>query len=168
MMASSLTKNHPPGHTDWRYTFVGFPASSPDRINYDPSPSNYWSFVQQALYNPVLALVKCSVLVLLLRIGGHRTAVKWAIHLLNTLNLLLMTACFLVVMFQNIPLPSLWDPQIETKHKIDLGIFATSTACVTIASDVMVLAIPVWLFIGLLMRLATKLGLISAFLLSGV
>lgn len=152
----------------WRYAFVGFPASNPDRINLDPEPNNYWNFIQQILYNPMLSLVKSSVLVLLLRIGGHRARVRWSIYILNTLNLMLMAACLLVVIFQTIPIQATWDSTVVATHSINFASFATSTACITIASDVLVLAIPVWLFIGLQMRLALKLGLLSAFLLSGV
>lgn len=46
--------------------------------------------------------------------------------------------------------------------------FLLMVNCIIIVSNILVLAIPVWLFVGLSMRFALKLGLIAAFLLSGV
>lgn len=124
--------------------------------------------MQQILYNPVLSLVKSSVLVLLLRIGGHRAEVRWWIHILNAANLMLMVACFLAVLFQTVPLQGYWDPTVDSRDTMNFPAFATSTACLTIASDILVLSIPIWLFGGLQMRITMKIGLIAAFLLSGV
>lgn len=39
-----------------------------------------WNYAAQLLYNPVLALVKISVLVFLYRLGGHRTSVLYAVY----------------------------------------------------------------------------------------
>lgn len=145
-----------------------FPSASRFRLIEDSTITDYWDFITQALYNPVLSLVRSSVLFLLLRIGGHRKRVRWMIHIMNTLNLLFMVAVFLVVIFQTIPIQASWNTKITATRQIDFGNFAIATACITIVGDVVVLAIPVWLFLGLQMRLTLKLGLIAAFLLSGM
>lgn len=122
----------------------------------------------QVLYNPVLALVKSSVLVLLLRIGGHRARVKWTIYVLQALNAVLMLAIFFTVIFQRIPIRAYWDPSVTAIYTIDFEQFVVVSGGITIVGDVLVLAIPIWLFAGLQVRLATKLGLILIFLLGGL
>lgn len=156
---------------DCRYAFVGFPQTSPYRLNTTPEitrAANYWSYILQLTYNPVLAMVKSSVLMLLLRIGGHQTGVKWTLYILNTANLLLMIATFLAATFQIIPIQAQWDPNVLVSHSINVGDMATATAAITIFTDVLVLCIPLWLFTGLQMRFAVKFGLLTVFLLSGV
>lgn len=128
----------------------------------------YWIFVMQCLYNPILALVKSSVLLLLLRIGGHRQGVRFFIHGLNAVNLMLMVAIFFVVIFQQIPIQSYWDLSITPTRMIDSQTFDIATACITIITDILVLSIPIWLFAGLQMRLGTKIGLILVFMTSGL
>lgn len=153
---------------DCKYAFVGFPAKSPDRLNQDTKASAYWGYIQQLTYNPVLAIVKSSVLILLLRIGGHRTRVKWTIYVLNTVNILLMIATFLVATFQTLPIQAQWDPTVKVTNTIHVGDFSTATSAITVFRDLLVLCIPVWLFTSLQMRFEVKLGLIAVFLLSGV
>jgi hypothetical protein len=46
--------------------------------------------------------------------------------------------------------------------------FYITTAIITIVTDFLVLLIPFWVFVGLKMRLAAKIGLIVVFLIGGV
>lgn len=59
-----------------------------------------WNYVIQILYNPILAMVKNSVLLFLLRFSGNRRSVRYCIHALNIFNLALMVTIFIVVIFQ--------------------------------------------------------------------
>lgn len=152
----------------FKYGYAGFPMTSPERQQIDLEAELYWIFVMQCLYNPILALVKSSVLLLLLRIGGHRQGVKRFIHGLNAVNLMLMVAIFFVVIFQQIPIRSFWDLSVPPTRIIDSQTFDIVTACITIITDILVLSIPIWLFAGLQMRLGTKMGLILVFMTSGL
>lgn len=147
---------------------MGFPSDNIDRQNADIVPALYWSYFMQVLYNPILALVKSSVLVLLLRIGSHRASIKWTIYVLQFLNLSLMVAIFFTILLQRIPIRAYWDPSVETRFKINSEQFIIVSAAITIVGDILVLVIPIWLFVGLRMRLSMKLGLICIFLLSGL
>lgn len=142
--------------------------TSPERQKVNIEAELYWIFIMQCLYNPILALVKSSVLIFLLRIGGHRNGIWWAAHVLNAVNLMLMVAIFLVVLFQQIPIQSYWDLSITPKRTIDSETFDIATSCITIATDTLVLVLPIWLFSGLQMHIGTKIGLIMVFLASGV
>lgn len=155
-------------YPDYKYAFVGFLATDPARLNENTTAASFWDYVLQALYNPVLSLVKSSVLVLLLRIGGHQTRVRWTIYILNTVNMMLMVATFVVAIFQTFPIQAYWNPNIKAKYTINTGDFVSATSAITIVGDIIVLGIPLWLFLGLQMRPALKLGLIATFLLSGV
>ncbi|TDZ29896.1 hypothetical protein C8035_v003779 [Colletotrichum spinosum] len=156
-----------PTYMFFRYNYVGFASSTlPD--DWDPAPMLFWNWIMQVLYNPILALVKSSVLVFLLRLGGHRRGVRWTIYGLNTFNLLTMVAIFLTVLFQTIPINGYWDSSVQKQREIDGPLFYIVSAIITIITDFFVLAIPFWIFLGLKMRMAAKIGLIVVFLAGGV
>ncbi|RSM06209.1 hypothetical protein CEP52_005834 [Fusarium oligoseptatum] len=72
-----------PTYFFFKYQFIGFPSKDvPD--TYNAEPSLFWNWIMQVLYNPILALVKSSVLIFLLRLGGHRRSIRWSIYALNT------------------------------------------------------------------------------------
>ncbi|KAI4863203.1 hypothetical protein F4820DRAFT_381680 [Hypoxylon rubiginosum] len=137
----------------------------------DVSLGMYWNYVIQILYNPILALVKCSVLTFLLRIGGQRRKIRYSIHALNVFNIGLMIAIFVTVIFQCSPIPYFWkritNPTLEGKC-IDTGVFYVTTASLTIFTDVLVLALPFWIFMGLKMAPKVKLAIMAVFLLGAI
>jgi len=79
-----------------------------------------------------------------------------------------MFAIFLVVIFQTTPIAAYWDPSVKAERSINSGVFAVSTAIITIITDVLVLAIPIKTFASLNMDISTRLGLIIIFLLGGL
>ncbi|KAL7625355.1 hypothetical protein AAE478_004571 [Parahypoxylon ruwenzoriense] len=139
--------------------------------NADVSLGMYWNYVIQILYNPILALVKSSVLLFLLRIGGQRRQIRYSIHALNIFNIGLMIAIFVTVIFQCSPISYFWkritDPTLKG-NCVDTGIFYVATAGLTIFTDVLVLALPFWIFIGLKMAPRVKLAIMAVFLLGAV
>lgn len=152
-----------------RTNFVGIHIKDvPTRGTYPATPGLIWNFAVQVLYNPILALVKTSVLIFLLRLGGQKPGVRYAIHALNIFNIALMIAIFLVVMFQCSPVAFNWDPTIEGGRCIKQGTFYLVTAALTIFTDVLVLGIPIWIFADLQMKLKMKIALICVFLLGFV
>ncbi|KAK7429462.1 hypothetical protein QQZ08_004054 [Neonectria magnoliae] len=151
----------------FKYDYTGHPTKSlPD--TYDVEPVLFWNWIMQVLYNPILALIKSSILYFLLRLGGHRRSIRWSIYALNAFNIALSIAIFLTVIFQTIPINAYWDLSIKRTRQIDGPLFYISTAIVTIITDFLVLLIPFWVFLGLRMRLAAKIGLIVVFLIGGV
>ncbi|EXK25349.1 hypothetical protein FOXG_17561 [Fusarium oxysporum f. sp. lycopersici 4287] len=150
-----------------KYDYIGF-ATKDLPATYDLEPVLFWNWVTQVLYNPILALVKASVLTFLLQLGGHRRSTRFAIYGLNIFNALQMVAIFIVVIFQTIPINAYWELTEKRTRQIDAPMFYISTACITIVTDFLVLLIPFWVFLGLRMRVAAKVGLIVIFLLGGV
>ncbi|KAH8650726.1 hypothetical protein BGZ61DRAFT_375548 [Ilyonectria robusta] len=156
-----------PYYMFFKYEYIGFPTKDlPD--TYDVEPVLFWNWIMQVLYNPILALIKSSILIFLLRLGGHQRSIRWAVYALNTFNIALGIAIFLTVIFQTIPINAYWDLEVEKERQIDGPMFYISTAIITIVTDFLVLLIPFWVFLGLRMRLAAKIGLIAVFLMGGV
>lgn len=132
---------------------------------FDPAPGKWWFYLAQLFYNPVLALVKASVLVFLLRLGGQKPGVRWAIHALNLFNGLQAVAIFLVALLQCLPISANWDPAaMENAKCVDVS-FHVTISCLTIFTDILVLALPFWIFLGLQMPRAAKLAVIGIFML---
>ncbi|KAK1482094.1 hypothetical protein CCUS01_15844 [Colletotrichum cuscutae] len=156
-----------PTYMFFKYYYAGFPTAALP-ADWDPAPMLFWNWIMQVLYNPILALVKSSILVFLLRLGGHKRGVRWTIYALNTINLATMVAIFLVVLFQTLPINAFWDSTIPKQREIDGPLFYIVSAIITIITDFFVLAIPFWIFLGLKMRMAAKIGLIVVFLAGGV
>lgn len=104
----------------------------------------------------------------LLRISGHNKGVRWTIYIVNAINIGEMVALFLVCVFQVTPIESMWDENIKPTAAIDIVAFIIATSAITIATDIIVLAIPFVIFIGLQMRLAQKLSLLVVFLAGGM
>ena len=130
-----------------------------------------WNFIGQILYNPILAIVKSSVLLFMLRLGGHRRSVRLAIHGLNIFNIALAIGIFITVIFQCQPVSFFWqrltDPTAEGTC-IDTAAFYVTTASLTILTDLMVLSFPFWIFLGLKLALKVRIALIGVFTLGAV
>ncbi|ROT35394.1 hypothetical protein SODALDRAFT_64905 [Sodiomyces alkalinus F11] len=126
-----------------------------------------WNYVNMALYNPILALVKSSVLIFLLRLGGTKRPVWWCIHVLNVANICLMIGTFFGVLLQCLPIHSNWDPTVPEDEKtcVDGKALTVGTAIITIITDVLVLALPFWIFLELKMARRVKIALLGVFML---
>ncbi|KAJ2997613.1 hypothetical protein NUW58_g602 [Xylaria curta] len=135
-----------------------------DVPEFDPAPGKWWFYLAQIFYNPVLALVKSSVLTFLLRLGGHRRRVRYFIYGLFIFNALQAVAVFIVAVFQCTPISANWDAaDAATGHCVDPS-FHVAISSITIVTDVLVLAIPFWIFLGLKLPLAARIAIIGVFL----
>ncbi|KAM5516794.1 CFEM domain-containing protein, partial [Fusarium oxysporum f. sp. phaseoli] len=129
-----------PNYFSFKYECIGFRTSDvPD--SYDVEPVLFYNWIIQVLYNPIMALVKPSILFFLLRLGGHRRSIRWSIYALNTFNIALMIAIFTTVIFQ-IPIAAFWNHSVTPRRQIDGPMFYITTAIITIVTDFLVLLIP--------------------------
>ncbi|KAG4443305.1 hypothetical protein IFR05_001249 [Cadophora sp. M221] len=130
-----------------------------------------WNFIGQILYNPILAIVKTSVLLFMLRLGGHKREIRYAIQGLNFFNIALAISVFITVIFQCQPVNFFWERMRDPTLKgtcIDTGVFYIATSALTIFTDLAVLALPFWIFLGLKMPLKVRIALLAVFLLGFV
>jgi hypothetical protein len=127
----------------------------------------WWFYLAQLFYNPILALVKASVLCFLLRLGGQKPGVKYAIHFLNAFNGLQAIAIFLVAALQCLPIEANWDFAVKAdpNTKCIDNSFHVIISCITIVTDCAVIALPFWIFLGLKMPRAAKIAVLGIFML---
>ncbi|KAK7966392.1 integral membrane protein PTH11 [Apiospora aurea] len=136
--------------------------------DFDPAPGLWWFYLSQIFYNPILALVKCSVLVFILRVGGLRRGVRWACFGLITFTALQAVAIFFAVLLQCLPIEANWDMAAKADARCIDNAFHVTISSITILTDVLVVALPFYVFLGLKMRRATKIAVICIFAMGGV
>jgi len=128
-------------------------------------------FTQGLLYNPVLGLVKWSIIVFLMRLEDRRKIIKWTLWGLLVFNLAHMVSVFLAVVFQCSPVHMYWnhhktdevvDGQIVNDNYscIDQASFSLSTAAIAVLTDVAILLVPIAMMWKLRMPLRRKLAVI--------
>lgn len=123
-----------------------------------------WNYIVQIMYNPILALVKSSLLVLLLRLFGKKSGVRRFIIWVNTINLGSLASIFFTIVFQCFPLQKAWKPQLEG-FCVDRRILLVTASAINIVLDLLILGLPLRIFIGLQIPRRTKIALILIFLL---
>lgn len=139
-----------------------------DVPEHDPIVPLRWQFIIQLWYSPILGAVKASILLFMLRLTSHMARVRWSIHALNALNLGLVATILLVVIIQCGPVEFNWDKSIRGGTCINQGWFYLSTAALTILTDLLVLSLPFWVFLGLNMARGLKIAILCVFLVGAV
>ncbi|KAK7409729.1 hypothetical protein QQX98_008110 [Neonectria punicea] len=130
-----------------------------------------WNYIIQILYNPILAIVKTSVLLFLLRLGGQKKQVRLAIISLLAFNGALMVTIFIVCVFQCTPVNYFWMRASTIKHEgtcVDTSAFYIATASLTILTDILVVLLPFWIFLGLKLPLKVRAAIIGVFALGAI
>lgn len=145
-----------------RTNFIGI--SIRDIPPFDPIPGAVWNYAVQILYNPILALVKTSILIFLLRLFGQKPGVRRFIIWLNVANLANMVGVFFAVVFQCFPIEKTWQPMLEG-HCVDRRVLFVTSSSINILTDLLVLGLPLRIFIDLKIPKRTKIALMFVFLL---
>ncbi|KAK3375397.1 hypothetical protein B0H63DRAFT_563309 [Podospora didyma] len=150
------------------YFFIktNFVGIRPEQVPlHDPTEALIWSYAVQILYNPVLALVKSSVLIFLSRLFGQKDGVRRFLLWLNVANISQMVAVFFAITLQCLPIAFNWDLTIRGGRCVDRRILYTCTAAFNIVMDLLILGLPLWIFIDLKIPRRTKIALLFVFLL---
>ena len=119
----------------------------------------------QILYNPILALVKSSALIFLSRLIGQKDGVRRFLLWLNVANLCQMVAVFFAITLQCLPIAFNWDPSVRGGRCIDRRVLYTATSALNIATDLLILGVPLWIFVDLKIPRRAKIALLFVFLL---
>ncbi|KAL4994025.1 hypothetical protein BDV10DRAFT_197863 [Aspergillus recurvatus] len=106
-------------------------------LDWDSTPGAI--LLRKLLYNPILALIKTSILLFLLRLTGQKKAVRRTIIALLVLNA----------------------PRYPNKKCINFADFVTGTASVSIFTDFLVLLMPTWIVYNLHIAKRQKIMLIG-------
>lgn len=143
--------------------FIGIPREQVP--SHDPTQGLIWSYAVQILYNPILALVKSSVLIFLTRLFGQKDWVRRSLLWLNVANISQMVAVFFAIVLQCTPVAFNWDPTISGGHCVDRRVLYLSTSVFNIVTDLIILGLPLWVFSSLRIPKRTKIALLVVFLL---
>ncbi|OTA53344.1 hypothetical protein K449DRAFT_305979, partial [Hypoxylon sp. EC38] len=131
---------------------------------FDPTEGLIWIYIVGAVYQPILTLVKQSVLVFLLRFSGVKAGVRYVVWGTIIFNTALMVAIFLTVILQCIPIEMNWNLTVPG-HCIEQFKFGVVAACMTIMTDIVSVALPFYIFLGLQINKNRKIALIGVFML---
>ncbi|KAL4900865.1 hypothetical protein BDW74DRAFT_182450 [Aspergillus multicolor] len=144
-----------------KYNYVGYHIwDVPQPFN--STPGAKFSYATELLYNPILALIKTSILLFLLRLTGQKLAVRRTILFLLTLNAIAALATFLITTFNCLPVASNWNPSAYPNKKcINFADFVTATASVSIFTDFLVLLMPTWIVYNLHIARRQKIMLVG-------
>jgi hypothetical protein len=123
-----------------------------------------WNYAIEILYNPILALVKTSILLFLLRLFGQKPGVRRFIIWVNAANIGMLIAVFFATVLQCIPINKTWEPDMNGTC-IDRRVLFTVSSSFNIMTDVLILALPLRIFIDLKIPKRTKIALMFIFLL---
>lgn len=132
---------------------------------HDPTQGLIWSYAVQILYNPILALVKSSVLIFLTRLFGQKDWVRRSLLWLNIANISQMVAVFFAILLQCSPVAFNWDPTIRGGYCVDRRVLYVSTAVFNIVTDCLILGLPLWVFSSLRIPKRAKIALLVVFTL---
>ncbi|KAI1754328.1 hypothetical protein F4782DRAFT_51049 [Xylaria castorea] len=131
---------------------------------HDPVPGLVWNYAIEILYNPILALVKTSILLLLMRLFGQKPGVKRFILWVNTANIGMMIGVFFGTVLQCTPINKTWETSLQGTC-IDRRVLFTVSSSINIFTDILILALPMRIFIDLKIPRRTKIALMFIFLL---
>ncbi|KAL1845113.1 hypothetical protein VTK73DRAFT_1097 [Phialemonium thermophilum] len=129
---------------------------------HDPTEANILNFINGLLYNPILSMVKISVLTFLLRLASTKPAVRVTVWILMIFTACMMIVIFFCVIFVCHPIAANWDKTIKA-HCFNRNTFSMWTASVNLLTDFLTLAIPFWIFLGLRMARKVKIALLCVF-----
>ena len=127
-----------------------------------------WNMAQQLIYNPILCIVKASILVFLLRLGDSKMSIYWSLQVLRWFNLGHMIATFFGALTQCLPIHMYWDHFYTDKMMpdgtvvnpnyecFDMAAFSLITAGIAILTDILILLVPVAMMWNLRMPLRQK------------
>jgi hypothetical protein len=119
------------------------------------------------LYHPILGFVKASVLAFDERLSGVKQSIRYTLYALQAINAGCMISIFCVTLFQCDPISLNWQPGYR-RACINNMAFNYAYNSIVIATDIAVLAVPFWAFIGLQMHIRLKIAILCIFALGGV
>ncbi|KAH6892295.1 hypothetical protein B0T10DRAFT_605056 [Thelonectria olida] len=138
---------------------------------FDAVSAQKWGFIIQLLYYPMLAIVKTSVLLFLMRLGGQKKSVRGIVIGLIGFNLATMVGIVIACILQCTPINYFWlrNSTVPAEGScVDTTAFYIATSSMTILTDVLVLILPFWIFVGLNLPLRVRTAIIGVFALGAI
>lgn len=142
----------------------------PDLSIEDRIKAAKYDIANQLLYNPILALVKASIIFFLWRLEDQRKVIRWSLISFFLLNLGLAVATFVADLCQCTPVSYYWnhyktdtsDAEGNVIEKagacIDQVNFFLITAGLSVLTDILIMLIPAAMIWGLKMKKSKKIA----------
>ena len=124
-----------------------------------------YNFANTLLSFPTLELVKCSVLLFLLRLRETSRRLRVLMWLHFSVNLIWLVACDFIVLFQCYPIAYQWDKSIHGGHCRDFRSTYISISIMAVLTGISVLTPPVFIVIRKKMQRRLKIAVMFLFLL---
>ncbi|KAK6596482.1 hypothetical protein H4I96_09134 [Botrytis cinerea] len=110
--------------------------------DWDSVPGAKYGYATELIYNPILALVKTSILLFLLRLTGQKSNVRLTIIGLLIFNGIMMVVTFLLTAFHCVPIAANWYPALYPEAVcMNFANFVTGTASISRRQKLMLVAI---------------------------
>jgi len=123
----------------------------------------FWIFINGIVYNPLLALVKISALLFLLRLIGGGSQ-RLACRGLVAFNATQLSIFLTIALLQCVPLKGSWTMS-PTVQCIRRDVYSIALAVTNIFTDVLTLLVPYRVFLDLKMNQRVRNALMSVFML---
>ncbi|TGO80910.1 hypothetical protein BPOR_1536g00010 [Botrytis porri] len=131
-------------------------------VDWDSVPGAKYGYATELIYNPILALVKTSILLFLLRLTGQKSNVRLTIIGLLIFNGVMMVVTFLLTTFHCVPIAANWYPALYPDAVcMNFANFVTGTASVSVLTDMLALLMPTWIVYNLQISRRQKLMLVA-------
>lgn len=118
-----------------------------------------WRYINNAIYNQILGLVKISFLITLLKLRSTNRLIIASLWSLIVINICFVFAATLGHIFRCQPIHKYWHPKVPGHCSNDAQ-YIFGVIGVTIGTDVLVALIPAWILYDLQMSLRHKVGVI--------
>ncbi|KAL6709249.1 hypothetical protein ACN47E_001656 [Coniothyrium glycines] len=146
--------------------YIGYHTRDIPEEAVNPVSMMKWNYANSIIYNPILALVKASFLLTLIKLRSQNTWINCCLWATLVLNGCFAIAAPLACILQCNLIARYWDPTIPGKC-VDAGVYTVSTSSIVLATDVLILLMPSWILHDLNMPLGRKL-MVIAFLSFGI
>lgn len=151
--------------TDVKANYVGIHYWDAPELDYDhQADAKLYEWLIILLYHPVLGFVKASVLCFHEKLTSVKTEIRYTVYVLQAINAGSMIAIFCTSLFQCNPISLNWEPGYKRSCINNLA-FNYAYNSIVIATDIAVLAVPFWAFLGLQMRTRLKIAVLGVFAL---
>lgn len=115
------------------------------------------------MYNPIVGLVKLSVLVFILRFSGVKTTLRYIVWATSIFTALQMVAVLLVMVFNCVPFAKNWDVQLKGRC-VDSATFTMASSCFQIVTDGVAVGLPFYIFS--MLKMSRKRRVVLGFVFS--
>jgi len=167
-MLPSPELTRPLGRADVKTCYVGIHYWDVPELTFEQkTTAKLYEWLIILLYHPILGFVKASVLAFDQKFTGIKKPIRYTVYALQAINAGSMIAIFSVTLFQCNPMSLNWTPGYR-RACINNVAFNYAYNSIVIATDVAVLAVPFWAFMGLQMRTPLKIALLGVFALGGL